>query len=62
MTIKLSDIEKALKTLKYKSPIISIDNNYITIQIDTGWLIISEKKFNKLINEKIFSKIHYNQW
>ena len=34
--IKLSDIEKAFKTLKYKSPIISINNNYVTIQIDTG--------------------------
>ena len=33
--IKLSDIEKAFKTLKYKSPIISVDNNYVTIQIDT---------------------------
>lgn len=57
--IKLSDIEEALKTLKYKSPIISIDNNYITIQIDTGWLIISKEKFNKLINEKVFSKIYH---
>jgi len=53
MTIKLSDIENAFKTLKYKSPIISIDNNYITIQIDTGWLIISEEKFNNLIKNEI---------
>ena len=51
--IKLSDIEEAFKTLKYKSPIISIDNNYITIQIDTGWLIISEEKFNNLIKNEI---------
>ena len=57
--IKLSDIEEAFKTLKYKSPIISINNNYVTIQIDTGWLIISKEKFNKLINEKVFSKVHH---
>ena len=57
MIIKLSDIEKAFKTLKYKSPIISVNNNYVTIQIDTGWLIISKEKY-----EKIFSKIHYNRW
>ena len=54
MIIKLSDIENAFKTLKYKSPIISVDNNYVTIQVDTGWLIISKKKY-----EKVFSKIHY---
>ena len=52
--IKLSDIEESLKTLKYKSPIISVDNDYVTIQVDTGWLIISKEKY-----EKIFSKIHY---
>ena len=52
--IKLSDIENAFKTLKYKSPIISVDNDYVTIQIDTGWLIISKEKY-----EKIFSKIHH---
>ena len=52
--IKLSDIEEALKSLNYKSPIISVNNNYVTIQIDTGWLIISKEKY-----EKIFSKIHY---
>ena len=52
--IKLSDIEEAFKTLKYKSPIISVDNDYITIQVDTGWLIISKEKY-----EEIFSKIHY---
>ena len=52
--IKLSDIEEALKTLKYKSPIISVDNNYVNIQIDTRWLIISKEKY-----EKVFSKIHY---
>ena len=52
--IKLSDIEDAFKALKYKSPIISVDNDYITIQIDTGWLIISKEKY-----EEIFSKIHY---
>lgn len=57
MTIKLGDIEKALKTLKYKSPIISVDNDYVTIQTDIGRLIISKEKY-----EKIFSKIHYNQW
>ena len=51
--IKLSDIEKAFKTLKYKSPIISVDNNYVTIQIDTGWLIISKEKFNNLIKNEI---------
>lgn len=51
--IKLSDIEEALKTLKYKSPIISVDNGYVTIQIDTGWLIISEEKFNNLIKNEI---------
>lgn len=54
MTIKLSDIEEAFKTLKYKSPIISVDNDYVTIQVDTGWLIISKEKY-----EKVFSKIHY---
>ena len=54
MIIKLSDIEEAFKTLKYKSPIISVDNDYVTIQIDTGWLIISKEKY-----EKVFSKIHY---
>ena len=48
MTIKLSDIENALKTLKYRSPIISVDNDYITIQIDTGWLIISKEKYKKV--------------
>ena len=32
--IKLSDIENAFKTLKYKSPIISVDNYYITIHLD----------------------------
>lgn len=58
MTIKLSDIEEAFKTLKYKSPIISVDNNYITIQLDTGWAIINEKKFN----EEILNKIHYYKW
>ena len=52
--IKLSDIENTFKTLKYKSPIISFDDNYITIQIDTGWLIIKRKEY-----EKVFSKIHY---
>ena len=52
--IKLSDIEKAFKTLKCKSPIISVDNDYVTIQINTGWLIISKEKY-----EKVFSKIHY---
>ena len=51
--IKLSDIEEALKTLKYKSSIISVDNGYVTIQIDTGWLIISEEKFNNLIKNEI---------
>ena len=54
MKIKLSDIEEAFKTLKYKSPIISVDNNYVTIQVDTGYLIISKEKY-----EKIFSKIHH---
>jgi hypothetical protein len=54
MTIKLSDIEEAFKTLKYKSPIISVDDDYVTIQVDTGWLIISKEKY-----EKIFSKIHH---
>ena len=54
MTIKLSDIEEAFKTLKYKSPIISVDDDYVTIQMDTGWLIISKEKY-----EKVFSKIHY---
>jgi len=53
--IKLNDIEDVFKALKYKSPIISIDNDYITIQMDTGWLIISKKDFY----EKIYSKIHY---
>lgn len=53
MIIKLSDIENAFKTLKYKSPIISVDNGYVTIQIDTGWLIISEEKFNNLIKNEI---------
>ena len=53
MIIKLSDIEEAFKTLKYKSPIISVDNNYVTIQIDTGWLIISKEKFNNLIKNEI---------
>ncbi len=58
--IKLSDIENAFKTLKYKSPIISVDNNYVTIQVDTGWLIISEEKLNKLINKLINeNKIKY---
>ena len=52
--IKLSDIEEAFKTLKCRSPIISVDNDYVTIQIDTGWLIISKEKY-----EKIFGKIHY---
>ena len=52
--IKLSDIENAFKTLKYKSPIISVDNNYVAIQVDTGWLIVSKEKY-----EKVFSKIHY---
>ena len=52
--IKLSDIENAFKTLKCKSPIISVDNNYVTIQVDTGYLIISKEKY-----EKIFSKIHH---
>ena len=51
--IKLSDIENAFKTLKYKSPIISVDNDYVTIQIDTGWLIISEEKFNNLVKNEI---------
>jgi len=51
--MKLSDIEEAFKTLKYKSPIISVDDNYVTIQVDTGWLIISKDKY-----EKVFSKIH----
>ena len=55
MIIKLSSIEEAFKTLKYKPPIISVDNDYVTIQIDTGWLIISKKDFY----EKVFSKIHY---
>ena len=52
--IKLSDIEEVFKTLKCRSPIISVDNDYVTIQIDTGWLIISKEKY-----EKIFGKIHY---
>lgn len=54
-TISLKAIEEAFKTLKYKFPIISVDGNYLTIQIDTGWLIINKKDFY----EKIFSKIHY---
>ena len=54
MIIKLSDIEEAFKTLKYKLPIISVDDGYVTIQIDTGWLIISKEKY-----EKVFSEIHY---
>ena len=52
MMIKLSDIEETFKTLKYKSPIISVDNDYVTIQVDTGWLIISKEKFNNLIKNK----------
>ena len=52
--IKLSDIENTFKTLKCKPPIISVDNNYVTIQVDTGWLIISKEKY-----EKVFGKIHY---
>lgn len=54
MIIKLSDIENAFKILKYKSPIISVDNDYVTIRVDTGWLIISKEKY-----EKVFGKIHY---
>ena len=54
--IKLSDIEKAFKTLKYKPSIISVDNDYVTIRIDTGWLIISKEKY-----EKIFSEIHHKK-
>ena len=48
--IKLSDIENAFKTLKCKFPIISVDNDYVIIQVDTGWLIISKEKY-----EKVFS-------
>ena len=55
ISIKLSDIEEALKTLNYKSPIIDISDGYITIDIGTGWLITNEKK----INEKVLSKIHH---
>jgi hypothetical protein len=54
-TISLKAIEEAFKTLKYKSPIISVDGNYLTIQVNTGWLIINKKDFY----EKIYSKIHY---
>ena len=52
--IKLSDIENAFKTLKYKSPIISVDNDYVTIRVDTGWLIINKEKY-----EKVFSEIYH---
>jgi hypothetical protein len=51
--IKLSDIEEAFKTLKYKSPIISVDNYYITIQIDTGWLITNREKFENYLRNEI---------
>ena len=51
--IKLSDIEEAFKTLKCRLPIISVDNDYVTIQVDTGWLIISKEKFNNLIKNEI---------
>ena len=53
MTIKLSDIEEAFKTLKYKSPIILVDNDYITIQIDTGWLITNRENFENYLRNEI---------
>ncbi len=53
MIIKLSDIEEAFKTLKYKSPIISVDNNYVTVQIDTGWVIINKEKFENCLRNEI---------
>jgi len=51
-TISLKAIEETLETLKYKFPIISVGNNYIIIDMDTGWLITSKEKFeNHLRNE-----------
>lgn len=52
-SVKISDIEECFKSLKPKFPI--VDSGCIAIDIGTGWLIISEKKFN----EEILSKIHY---
>ena len=51
--IKLSDIENAFKTLKYKPPIISVDGNYLTIQVDNGWLITNREKFENYLKNEI---------
>jgi hypothetical protein len=51
--LTLKAIEEAFKTLKCEPPIISVDNGYVTIRVDTGWLIISEEKFNNLKNKEL---------
>lgn len=52
-TISLKAIEEALETLKYKFPIISVDNNYIIIDIGTGWLITDREKFENYLRNEI---------
>ena len=52
-TISLKAIEEALETLKYKSPIISVDNNYIIIDMDIGWLITNREKFENYLKNEI---------
>lgn len=51
--ISIKAIEEVFKTLKYKSPIISVNDNYITIQIGIGRLIISREKFEKTLKNEI---------
>jgi hypothetical protein len=52
-TISLKAIEETLETLKYKFPIISVDDNYLTVQMDTGWLIINGEKFENYLRNEI---------
>ena len=57
--LKISDIVEAFKSLKIKSPIISVDKDFITLDTGNGWLITNKEKFFNYL-EKYEKERNYN--
>jgi len=58
--LKISDIVEALKSSKIKNPIISVDKDFITLDIGNGWLITNKEKFFNYLEKYEKERNYYN--
>lgn len=58
--LKIFDIVEAFKSLKIKSPIISVDKDLITLDIGNGWLITNKEKFFNYLEKYEKERNYYN--